>query len=449
VQSNDLALVQRLIRGGSNVNTANRYGVTPLSIAAVSGNMSVVAALLDAGADANAAAGEGEPVLMSAARSGHPDVVNAQLAHGADVDRREGWQHQTALMWAVAEDHPGVAQTLLEHGADSNASADVLEYWAMSPSEEATPKVNTPKGGMAALHYGARQGALAAVRVLASSPTIDLNRADPDGVNALLYATLNGHYDLAAYLLEKGADPNLADQYGRAVLYAALDMKRPDQGDPRPTPKSDDRIKPLDLARLALAKGASLNAQITRRPPGRCPLDCPSAGIEGATPLWRAARGNDVEAVTLLLAAGADPLMTARDGSTPLMMAAGQGWRDNRSPGTDSESIDTIKVLLATGVDINQKNVAGETALHVAATRGSDAVVTFLVANGVRLDIKDRANRTALDAAMGVSSQFSRTVDQYHDPPVRESTSKVLRELMTAKGVPIAPYRAPATARDR
>jgi hypothetical protein len=299
------------------------------------------------------------------------------------------------------------------------------------------------------LHYAARQGALAAVRTLASSPVIDLNRVDPDGVNALLYATLNGHYDLAAYLLEKGADPNLADQYGRALLYAVLDMNRLDRGEPRPAPKSDDRLKPLDLARLALTKGANPNAQITRRPPGRCPLDCPSAGIEGATPLWRAAKGNDVEAVTLLLAAGADPLMAARDGSTPLMMAAGQGWRDNRSPGTDIESIDTIKVLLATGLDINQKNIAGETALHGAATRGSDAVVTFLVASGVRLNIKDRANRTALDAAMGVPSQFSRTVDQYHDPPVRESTSKVLRELMTVNGVSIAPYTAPAVARDR
>jgi ankyrin repeat protein len=441
VQSNDLTRVRQLIRAGADVKRANRYGVTPLSLAAVSGNGAMVAALLKAGADANTVAGESETVLMSAARSGHVDVVNQLLAQGANPDAREGWQGQTALMWAAAENHPDVVQTLLEHGADPNASADILEYWAMTPAEEATPKVNTPKGGMAVLHYAARQGRLEAVRALASARGIDLNRTDPDGVNALLYATLNGHYDVAAYLIEKGADPNLADQYGRSLLYAALDMNRLERGEPRPAPKSNDAIRPLELARLALAKGANPNAQITRRPPGRCPLDCQAAGIEGATPMWRAAKGNDVNAVKLLLAAGADPLMPARDGSFPLMMAAGQGWRDNRSVGTDNDSIDTIKVLLATAlVDINEMNAAGETALHAAATRGSDAVVKFLVESGARLDIKDKANRTALDTAMGVPSRFSRSTDQYHEPPVRESTAKVLRELMVAKGVPIEPY---------
>jgi ankyrin repeat protein len=445
VRSNDLPRVQRLIRAGADVKLANRYGVTPLSLAAVNGNPAIVAALLKAGADANSLAGEGETALMSAARAGHVDVVRQLLVHGAYPDAREKWRGQTALMWAAAENHPEVVHVLLEHGADPNASGDILEYWSMLPSESATPKVTMPKGGMAALHYAARQGALEAVKALAETPRTDLNVTDPDGVNAPLYATLNGHYDVAAYLLERGANPNLADQYGRTVLFAAIDMNRA-ESEPRPPVKFNERVSPLQLARLALAKGANPNAPISNRVPSRCPLGCQSAGSEGATPLWRAARGNDLEAIELLLAAGADPLIRARDGSTPLMMAAGQGWRDDRSLGTEVESIAAMKMLVAAGLDINDKNGAGETALHGAAARGADAVVRFLVENGARLDTRDRANRTALDAAMGVPSQLPRPGDQYSQPPVRENTAKLLRELMAARGVAIEPYVRPAPA---
>ena len=47
---------------------------------------------------------------------------------------------------------------------------------------------------------------------------------DPDGTTAMVLAIINGHYDVAAMLLEKGANPNLADTSGMAALYAAVDM---------------------------------------------------------------------------------------------------------------------------------------------------------------------------------------------------------------------------------
>ena len=48
-----------------------------------------------------------------------------------------------------------------------------------------------------------------------------LNLTDPDGTTALLLAIMNGHYDAAALLVEKGADPNITDSAGMAALYAA------------------------------------------------------------------------------------------------------------------------------------------------------------------------------------------------------------------------------------
>ena len=445
VLSNQVTEVARLIRAGANVTTANRYGATPLSLAALNGNAAVVAALLDAGADPNSTSGEGEPVLMTAARSGDLASVKALLARGAKPDTRETWQAQTALMWAAAENHGDVVHELILKGADPNASASLFEHWAMAPSEPATPKVNTPKGGMTALHYAARQGALEGVRALVAAPGIDINRPDPDGVTPLLYATYNGHYDTAAFLLSQGADPTLADQYGRTLLYATVDMNRMEP-EPRPPARFEDATTPLALAKLALEKGADPNAQITGRIPTRCTNGCYSAGTEGATPLWRAARENDVQAVSLLIEAGANPRLPARDGSTPLMVAAGQAWRDDHTLGTEAESIDAITKLLATGVEVNDRNKAGETALHGAASRGADMVVKFLVDHGARLDIKDKLNRTPLDMAMGVAQIVRNGGGAPMDAPVKVSTAKLLRELMSQRGVLVEPYSRPAPA---
>ena len=53
VLKDDPAAAQKLIRAGANAKMANRYGVTPISIACTNGNARMVRLLLDAGADAN------------------------------------------------------------------------------------------------------------------------------------------------------------------------------------------------------------------------------------------------------------------------------------------------------------------------------------------------------------------------------------------------------------
>ena len=49
VLANDLPGVQKLLRSGANPSAANRYGVTPLSLAAVNGNAALIEILLKAG----------------------------------------------------------------------------------------------------------------------------------------------------------------------------------------------------------------------------------------------------------------------------------------------------------------------------------------------------------------------------------------------------------------
>lgn len=429
VAAGNVPLVQQLLRAGADVNHPTAYGVTPIALAVMEGSRAVVEALLQAGANPNAANDDGETVLMSAAAAGHLPVVELLLSRGANPNTRDTWRGQTALTRAAGENHAGVVAALVRGGADPNATDDLLEFWQMVPSEQATPKIVMPKGGMAVLHYAARQGALEAVRALTAAPGIDLNRADPDGVNALLYATLNGHFDVAGHLLEAGADPNKADNYGRTVLFAAIEMSRPDR-EPRPVPQTTNRITPLALARLALVKGADANPRITGRIPNRCPLGCVASASEGATPLWRAARTGDTEAVRLLLEAGSDVRAAAGDGSTPLMMAAGLGWRDDRVLATEDESIAVIKQLLAAGAAISDTTKNGDTALHGAAGRGSEPVIRFLVSSGADLQAQDTSNRTPLDVAMGRGSKVRTGGGAATDPVVREGAVRVLKELI-------------------
>jgi ankyrin repeat protein len=439
VQSDDLETTDLLIRAGADVKAVSRYGVTALALAAQNANPAMVERLLKAGADPQTASPEGETVLMTAARAGSTAVVKLLLSHGANPNTRERWLGQTALMWSAAENHPDVVEALIENGADANVSSKIYADYDLKPREGGTPKANESKGGMSALHYAARQGARGAVQALAAAG-VDLNQADPDGITALIYATINGHYDTAALLLQKGADPNRADALGRTVLYLAIDNNRLETAAPRPAPKTQDELSQVDLAKLAIAKGANLNAQIIGKLPPRSAQGNGDTTPEGATPLWRAAKTSDVEFASLLLAAGADPGFSSRDGISPLMVAAGQGWTDGKSLGTEEESIAVIRLLLGAGVDVNLKNNRGETALHGAAARGADKVVTFLVENGAKVETRDKSNRTPLDVAQGVRSMAPRAPTDYSEPEVKVSTSALLRELMTAKGVKIEPY---------
>ena len=46
-----------------------------------------------------------------------------------------------------------------------------------------------------------------------------------DKTSPLLLATINGHYDLAKELLERGADPNIASDAGATPLYAVINKE--------------------------------------------------------------------------------------------------------------------------------------------------------------------------------------------------------------------------------
>ena len=205
-RSNDLDMARLLIDAGANVKFANRYGITPLSLAATNGSAPMIELLLKAGADPNTALPEGETVLMTAARTGDPAAIKLLLSHDAKVNARENTLGETALMWAAAENHPEAIKALLEGGADINARSTILSLAPFKWVTSGMVSTTLPRGGWTPLMYAARQNSSEAVRVLADAKA-DLNLTDPDGTTALVFAIINAHFDLAAMLLDKGADP--------------------------------------------------------------------------------------------------------------------------------------------------------------------------------------------------------------------------------------------------
>ena len=291
VRADDVDTARLLVGAGANANAANRYGVTPLSLAAANANAAMVELLLDAGADANATLRDGETILMAAARTGNPDAVALILSHGADVNAREQSLGETALMWAAAENHPEAVKLLVDRGADVNARSSNMAWPKIRFGLEGVLTI-LPHGRWTPLMYAARQGSLGAARTLADAGA-SLNLIDPDGTTAMVVAIINGHYDVAAMLAEKGADPNIADTAGMAALYAAVDMNTLGEVYGRPARKSTSQVSALDLMKVLLAHGADPNAQLKSNALQRAHTPGEPLLGERTTPLMRAAKNGD------------------------------------------------------------------------------------------------------------------------------------------------------------
>ena len=457
VQSNDAELVKLLLAAGANVKAANRYGLRPLTLAAENGSEPIISSLLEGGADPNTTTDAGEPVLMTAARTGSVDAVARLIAAGADVNARERWFGETALMWAAGENHAGAVQALVKAGAEINARSRVLDAPVLEFPRSGGPNSPFPRGGWTALMFAARQGAIDAARALAdlganlnlaALPQTDIPlkpeemRSADNGVgtSALVFAIINVHYDLAAVLLEKGANPNVLDLAGMGALYAAADMNSLQWVQGRPAPILTDRLDGVDIVRLLLQKGADPNARLKTRPLKRHHDAGSTLNFgEGTTPLMRAARTGDVAVLKALLDGGASPFLTLTDGTNALMLAAGQGYGGVRGDGirivvpTPEDAAGSVQLLLDRGVDIDSFNTAGNTALHAAIARG-DAVVKVLASRHARL-IKNKAGATPLDLANGGGGRGGRGGagrgaggPGRGAPPARESTLAILRQ---------------------
>ena len=400
----DVATVDLLLAAGADVDAANRYGMRPLSLASEGGYAETLASLLDADADPSLMTG-GVPPIMSAARAGNVDAVTVLARHGADVNAAETLRGQTALMWAAAEDHPDVVQALIDLGADLHAGSDGGGFERTQALENVQLNLRKVEEGFTPLLFAAREGALETTRVLVSAGA-NVNEAAPRGSNALLVAITNHHYELAAFLVDRGADPGATDAGGNTALHAAVraETLRGYFGAARPSTGTMDRVA---LITFLIAKGVDLDARLAPgKPREATTLDTiadrlidHSVHMGGATPFLLAARAMDVEVMQLLVEHGADPQITTVEGTTPLAVAAGVGYNEGTRQAPDEQVLEAITLAIAVGNDTNVANKHGQTPLHGAVYRGLEPAIQLLVDEGASMDAVDAVGRTPLKLA--------------------------------------------------
>jgi ankyrin repeat protein len=397
---NDTETVKLLLRAGANAAVTNRFGASPLSEAALSGNVELIKALLEAGADAKTASTlDGETVLMTAARSGNLDAVRLLLDRGADVNARERYRGQTALMWAAAERHAPIVKLLLERGADWKVRS--FDRETRPPKLSAASSISPiPRGGFTALMFAAREGDLESARLMLDGG-VDINFGDVDNVTPLVAAIMNKQYTLAKFLIDRGADVNVVDAGGRTSLYAAIDIRNEDWT-AMPNRSTDDPLPAFDVVKAIVDHGAKLDVPLTRPLTVRSGMDFGDNTLgAGATPLMRAARAGDHAVIRLLIDKGVNVKAVTKQGNTALMFAGGVGYRDKNTRGSESDALESVKVLMAAGLDLNQTNTSGENILHGAALRGADTITQFLLDNGMDVNATSKQGYTPLDVALG------------------------------------------------
>jgi uncharacterized protein len=384
----NLAMADDLLRAGAKANAVTDLGVTPLWLASLNGSSAMIERLLKGGADANTALPSGETPLMIASRAGAVAAVKLLVAHGAQVNAREGAKNQTALMWAVVQGHADVVEALLEAGADVTARSSIRTRRVNTDAGgfQAGLVMDVEQGGYTPLLFAAQQGNVASARLLVDAGARVDDHA-PDGTSVLAVASLSGNAPVAAFLLEKGADPNAAGS-GYTALHAAIVRDN------------------LALVKDLLLHGADPNAPIVK-PTGvrRSSADYAlEADYVGASPLWLAARFAQPDVMRLLLARGAKAGAPPKDG-TPLLIAAAQGTR-RVEPGfardfaeDERRVTEAVEMALELGADVNAQTKDANTALHVAAQRRMKTVVRLLVARGAALDQKNAKGQTPLGIA--------------------------------------------------
>ncbi len=246
--------------------------------------------------------------------------------------------------------------------------------------------------GATALHWAAHWNGLVAVERLIEAGA-DVDAANELGATPLWVACASRNTEVVQRLLLAGADPGRGLRTGETVLMrctatgdpaavraliehgAEVDATEPENGQTALMWAAAHRQP--DAARMLLAHGAAVDARtIVRRqfrgtglrsttsPAGATHFD---AG--GFTPLLFAARHGDVESARLLLNAGADVDESGADGNSALVLAAMSGHPR------------LAEFLLARGANPNAAG-AGYRALHAAILRPDRSLVRMLLARG-------------------------------------------------------------------
>ncbi len=243
--------------------------------------------------------------------------------------------------------------------------AAILEVLQGQTTQGGQPKV---AARTEAIHLAVDAGDLAKVRSLLEAHPEWLNVRDPDDRTPLQRACLNRQtlrrqVEIAKFLIHRGANVNVVDNWNQTPLIAASIGYGPDF----------DLIKPLVDA------GADINRK----------------GRNGITALHWAAQYGDLRVARYLLQHGAEvntsdptkgPLATSTIHGTVLQVALRGG----------AANLELVRLIVEHGAELNHRDAQGNTEMHLVARSGSAALARLLVQHGADVHAVNTSQHTAL-----------------------------------------------------
>jgi ankyrin repeat protein len=415
----DYELLDALIAKKARVDVVNEFGSTPLAEAVKLADARMVKMLLDAGAGVDRADQSGQTALMLAIKTGELPIVEMLVRAGANVSAVEQFQQQTPLMWAVtASTHAAeMTKLLLSKGANVQARA-LYTDWPNQLSSEPRGQYR-PVGGLTALLYAARNGCSGCVAALIGAGA-DVNVPTPEGVTPLMISLDNDYNDVATLLLDRGANPHVADWWGRTALWIVIDRKaalsvgRGGRGAAATARGSGPAGSHMEIINRLLAADVDVNAELNMHRPSRGGNSGRFADRQlgtGCTALYRATEAGDVEVIRSLLAKGANPNINGM-GFTPFLVAAGV------TPGAGGGGVPPnttlLDLMIQHGANVNAQvtgtrsysmrisynpppDKEGTSALHGAVQAGRTDLVRYLLEKGATPDLIDANGRKPID----------------------------------------------------
>ena len=288
-----------------------------------------------------------------------------------------------------------LVHTLLEAGIDFNTQNNqgltpfmiayvgklkfLVKLWLDTPGMINHSIVD--KQGYYPIHVSALKGDIEGVKLMSKYYDINIKSLAIHQVTLFWLACQNGNVELVKYMLENGADPNIARADNNiSPICKAMD-KQHFQVVHELLGRDD-----IDLTVARKSDGSNLlhycaalnKPEIAKKILAKVPL-LDVVDSYGLSPLYLAIQRNVPEMVNFLLNNGANAQLTDKAGNSALHYSVGAG--DNGF----------IQLLLDKGVNVNVKNANGETPIYHASMSNKVNVMEFLISKGADINIPNKA----------------------------------------------------------
>ncbi|MDR1429990.1 MAG: ankyrin repeat domain-containing protein, partial [Spirochaetaceae bacterium] len=432
----DSELAAFFIACGAELDAVDNAGRTPLDIAASNLDSAVGRVLASAGADIHRAGPEGfSPAERAIEKAGDEDAAFLEALITNDSLNKTDGNGRTMLHLAAERGNNAAAKILLDRNTVINrrdkdgktaldlalAHTDNSEYFftaeslilggAYSQAESfayLAPAVRSSNynirlvDGLAPLHFASREGMAGMVEYLLLK-SCDVNAKNAAGMTALHEAARGGNLPVMRMLIAGKIDVNARDAKGNTAMHIIMPADRELEGlrllfenGAQPNFRDDHGDTPLHIALTVNMDQEVILALLE----GGAGLDI--RNIEGKTPLYTALEKNRNYAIPLFLERGADIFAADNRGISPFALALAQK-NENLSamitPGTVLESDSRgntqlhiavqndaepriITTILDYRAQVNARNQAGDTSLHIAIRRNAGENGRILLARG-------------------------------------------------------------------